>query len=206
MVKVNCEWRVQRDTASMSSQCMLSEPGMNKTLILTIVVCGLLFLPAIARAQIRPPSPSQMDPSAPRERPLTEMEEELRAKQAIKYAEKGHQDNLNRAKEIADIGKELKAAINDTPLLGRESEKKLERLEKLTRKIRGEAGGDDQDVEIPNRPADVPSTITRIAEAAETLSKDVRNTPRQVVSASVIAKANVLLELIKIVRTLSAKP
>ena len=69
-----------------------------------------------------------------------------------------------------------------------------------------EPGTDDQDVDIPNRPSDVPSAMTRIAEAAETLSKDVQNTPRQVVSASVIEKSNVLLELIKLVRTLSRQP
>ena len=186
---------------------MLGESEMKKTLILTTtLMCGLLLVPALVRAQTRPPAPSQLDPSATRERPLSEIEEELKAKQAIKYAEKGHKENLNRAKEIADIGKELKASVNETPLMGRESHKKLERLEKLTRKVRGEAGGDDQEVELPDRPADVPSTITRIAEAAETLSKDVQNTPRQVVSASVIEKANVLLELIKIVRTLSRQP
>jgi hypothetical protein len=182
---------------------MLSGRGMKKTLTFTTLICALLFLPAVVGAQTAPPAPSQMDPLTTRDRPLSEIEEEQRAKQAIKYAEKGHQDNLNRAKEIADIGKELKAAINDAPLMDREAQKKLERLEKLTRKIRGEAGGDDQEVELPNRPADLPATLTRIAEAAETLAKDVRNTPRQVVSASVIENANVLLELIKIMRTLS---
>ena len=176
---------------------------MKKKLTLTTLFCGLLLFPALAWAQI---PPSQMDPSTIRERPLTEMEAELRAKQAIKYAEKGHQENLDRAKEIADIGKELKASIRDTPLLSRESQKKIERLEKLTRKVRGEAGGEDQEVEIPNRPADVPSAITRIAQAAETLSKDVQETPRQVVSATVIENANVLLELIRVVRTLSRQP
>jgi predicted Zn-dependent protease len=147
-----------------------------------------------------------MDPSMTRERPMTEMEEEMKAKQAIKFAEKGHQENLERAKEIADIGKELKAAMKDTPVVSRESEKKIERLEKLTRKVRGEAGGDDQEVALPNRPSDVPAAMNRIAEAAERLSKDVQNTPRQVVSASVIENANVLLELIKVVRTLTRQP
>jgi hypothetical protein len=179
---------------------------MKTTLILITLSCGLLLVPSFVRAQTQPPAPSQMDPSATRERALTEMEAEMKAKQAIKYAEKGHQDNLNRAKEIADIGKELKVAVNETPLLSRDSEKKIERLEKLTRKVRGEAGGDDQEVEVAARPADLPATIKRIAEAAETLSKDVQNTPRQVVSASVIEHANVLLELIKIMRTLSRQP
>lgn len=160
----------------------------------------------LAPAQVRPPAPSEVDASNPRERPLTEMEEEMRAKQAIKHAEKGHQENVDRAKEIAQLGSELKSAVNATPILSRESQKKIERLEKLTRKIRGDAGGDDQEVEIPNRPTDVPSAINKIAEAAETLSKEVENTPRQVVSVSTIERANVLLELIRIMRTLSRQP
>ena len=179
---------------------------MKITLTFAILICGLLLVPALARAQTRTPPPSQMDPTMTRERPLSEMEEEMRAKQAIKFAEKGHQENLDRAKEIGNIGKELKAAAGNVPLISPESEKKIDRLEKLTRKIRGEAGGDDQEVEVKNRPSDLPSAMTRMAEAAEKLSKDVQNTPRQVVSASVIENANVLLELIKLVRTLSAKP
>jgi seryl-tRNA synthetase len=178
---------------------------MKNTLTLITLLFGLLLCPALAKAQTQSLPPSQMDPTATRERPLSEMEEELKAKQAIKFAEKGHQETLSRAKEIADIGKELKTAVKDTPLVSRDSEKKIERLEKLTRKIRGDAGGDDQEVELSDRPSDVRTALCRLAEAAETLSKDVKNTPRQVVSASVIEHANVLLELIKIVQNLSGK-
>jgi hypothetical protein len=173
----------------------------------TSVICSLLLLPVLATGQISNRQiPSRVDASNSEERPLTEIEEELRAKQAIKYAEKGHQENLNRAKEIGQIGKELKASVNNTPLLSRDSYKKIERLEKLTRKIRGEAGGDDQEVELDKRPSSVPAAIDEIAKKAESLSKDVQNTPRQVVSASVIGNANVLLELIKIIRTLTREP
>lgn len=179
---------------------------MKNTLTFAILICGLLLVPALVKGQTRSPAPSQMDPSMTRERPVSEMEEEMRAKQAIKFAEKGHQENLDRAKEIGTIGKELRSAAKNRPLMSHDSEKKIERLEKLTRKIRGEAGGDDQEVELKNRPADLPSAIARMGEAAEILSKDVHNTPRQVVSATVIENANVLLELIKVVRTLSGKP
>ena len=177
--------------------------AMKNRLTFIGLILAMLVFPAVVGAQVRPPAPSEMDASNTRERPLTEVEAELRAKQAIKYAEKGHQENRGRAKEISDIGKELKAAIGSTPILSRDAQKKIERLEKLTRKIRSEAGGEDQEVELPNRPADVPAAITKIAETAEALSKDVQNTPRQVVSTSVIENANVLLELIKIVRTFS---
>ncbi len=132
--------------------------------------------------------------------PLTTFEEELRAKRAIRLAEKEHEENLKRAREIAQLGKELNDNLKDKSVLDRDSLKKVERLEKLTKKVRGEAGGDEEEVEIPNRPADLSTTMAQIAEASESLSKKVIDTPRQVVSASVIGKANVLLELIKMVR------
>jgi hypothetical protein len=179
---------------------------MKNKLTFASLICGLLLFPAFASGQTRPLPPSEMDPLTTRERPITEMEAEMKAKQAIKYAEKGHQENIDRAKEIAQIGKELRANVSNTPILTRESHKKIERLEKLTRKVRGEAGGEDQEIEIANRPTDLPSTVSRIAEAADALSKEVQNTPRQVVSTSVIENANVLLELIKIMRTLARQP
>ena len=170
-----------------------------------ILVFLILFWSSLAAAQI--PRPSPTPPPGPIDgtirqdtAPLTTFEEELRAKRAIKIAEKEHEENLARAKEIAEIGKELKDSLKDKTVLDHDSVKKVERLEKLTKKVRGEAGGEDEDVEIPNRPSDLPTTVKEIADATESLAKNVQDTPRQVVSASVIDKANVLLELIKMVR------
>ena len=112
-------------------------------------------------------------------------------------AEKDHEENLKRAREIAQLGKELHETLKDKSIVDRDSLKKVERLEKLTKKIRSEAGGEDEDVMIENKPADLCGAVTQIAEASESLSKNVQDTPRQVVSASVIGKANVLLELLK---------
>ena len=140
------------------------------------------------------------------ETPLSTFEEELRVKQAIKLAEKEHEENLGRAREIGEIGKSLHADLKNKVSVDREFLKKIERLEKLTKKVRGDAGGEDEEVKIANCPSDVPSAITRIADLSETFSKDVQNTPRQVVSFSVINSANVLLELIKILRTFARQP
>ena len=169
----------------------------------------ILFCFGIAAAQVTPasrpsptPPPGPLDGriKSPDDPPLTTFEEEMRAKRAIKIAEKDHEENLKRAREIAELGKDLSDSLKDKSVLDRDSLKKVERLEKLTKKVRGEAGGEDEEVEIPNRPADLPGTLAKIAEASESLSKKVIDTPRQVVSASVIDKANVLLELIKMVR------
>jgi hypothetical protein len=153
-----------------------------------------------------PPTSGGVIKSDKNDPPLTTFEEEIRMKRAIKLAEKDHQENLDRAREIAQIAKELKENVKGQSNLDRDAVKKVERLEKLTKKIRGEAGGEDEEIEIVNRPTDVCSTVKQIADATESLSKDVQNTPRQVVSASVISNANVLLELIKILRTFVRQP
>ena len=148
------------------------------------------------------------DKSAPHDDgpPLTTFEEEMRAKRAIKLAEKDHQQNLDRAREILQLAKELQQGLKSKSALDREDLKRVERLEKLTKKIRGEAGGEADEVQIVDRPSDIGAAATQIAEVTESLSKSVQNTPRQVVSASVIDGANVLLELIRILRTFPVKP
>jgi len=180
-----------------------------------LVVAAFLLFSSLAAAQSAvprstPPPPAPIDGTGKsqdkNEPPLTTFEEEIRMKRAIKLAEKDHQENVDRAREIAQIAKELKENVKDQSNLDRDAVKKVERLEKLTKKIRGEAGGEDEEIEIVNRPTDVCSAVKQIADATESLSKDVQNTPRQVVSASVIGNANTLLELIKILRSFIRQP
>ena len=173
----------------------------------SLIVFAFVFCAGLVAAQTRgvpipaaPVRPNDRDPRDPNAPPLNELEEELRAKHAIKLAEKEHEENLDRAREIGQIGKELRECLNNKATFDRDALKKVERLEKLTKKIRGEAGGEDEEVKLTKQPTDIASAITQVADASETLSKDVQNTPRQVVSASVIGNANVLLELIKILR------
>jgi hypothetical protein len=175
------------------------------------LIFGWLLCTSIAFAQSATPRPTPPPPPPPGAidgnarpsdaPPLTTFEEELRAKHAIKMAEKEHQENLDRAQEIAQIGKELQESLKNQSNIDRDYLKKIDRLEKLTKKVRGEAGGEDEEVEIANRPSDLASTVCKVAEGAQSLSKNVRKTPRQVVSASVIDDANVLLQLIKLLRT-----
>lgn len=155
------------------------------------------------RLPTRTTDPMSSEKSSPSDDgpPLTTFEEEMRAKRVIREAEKEHRQNIERAQEISQLAKDLQRAFRTSNTLDREGQKRLERLEKLTKKIRGEAGGESGEVQIPNRPTDKATALTQIADAAESLSKGVQNTPRQVISAAVIDGANVLLELIAIFRT-----
>jgi len=194
IVKVNSHSRMKAFTVSAQ---------MVAALIAVALTAGISF----SQTTSTPPRPAATPPRIDGAKnpddssPLTTFEEEIRAKREIKLAEKDHQQNLDRAHEIADIGKQLKESISGKSASDGDYLKKIERLEKLTKKIRGEAGGEDQDITIPKQPTDLSAALTEIAEAADALSKDVEKTPRRVVSASVICNANVLLELIRVART-----
>ena len=183
-------------------------PMKTSLAIFAFIILCFVVTAAQSSSKVSPTPPPSPPPITADQRsadypgPLTTFEEELRAKRAIKLAEKEHEDNLNRAKEISELGQAIKNDLKDRTALDRDDAKKIDRLEKLAKKIRGEAGGEDDDVQISNAPADIPSAVTQIADNAEQLSKDVQKTPRQVVSAAVIDRANVLLQLVKILRGL----
>jgi hypothetical protein len=181
------------------------------TTSLIFLVIGILVLFAhIAVAQTntqktqttRPPEADKSS-SSDDDAPLTTFEEEIRAKRAIKIAEKEHQTTLDRAREISQLGKDLQESLKQGKALDREDNKKLERLEKLTKKVRGDAGGEASEVKLDSQPGDLAAAVNRLVEVTESLSKSVQSTPRQVVSTTVIDNANVLLELIRMMRGFS---
>lgn len=128
-------------------------------------------------------------------------EAEMLARQELKAAEKDYKDNLERAREAAQLSTELRDAYLHNKAFGRIEEKKLERLEKLTRKIRSEAGGSAGEVTLENVPTQMEPALSRLTEVTDKMRKGVEKTPRQVVSAAVIDRANELLEIIRYIRT-----
>lgn len=131
--------------------------------------------------------------------------EEMRIKRQISYAQKEHKENLGRAQQLSALGVEIAITFKQKNHLDRADLKKLDKLEKLTKSIRSAAGGSDDECELEEIPSDLPGIISRMTEKAAALKEAVEKTPRRVVSAAVIDQANVLLELIRRVRGLTAK-
>ena len=138
-------------------------------------------------------------------RPFSEMEEEMRAKRAIKDAEKDYQDNLERARDLSSLGLEVIKSYQVRKSLSDEDLKKLEKVEKLAKGIRRAAGGSEDDVLMEKPPKDLPAAMEMFACLSASLKQKVEKTPKHVISAAVIDQANVLLELIQILRTIPAK-
>ena len=130
-------------------------------------------------------------------------EAEMLARREIKAAEKEERENLERAHEAAQLSAEINNAYLKNQSLSRAEFKKLERLGKLTRRIREYAGGTDGEVTIDNVPHELKTALEKLTEHCEALLKEVEKTPRQVISASVIERTNQLLEIIRYVRSLS---
>jgi hypothetical protein len=142
-----------------------------------------------------------------RDDPLATMEAEMMAKRAIEYEEKQYQENLERARDLCALGTTIVSSFKKKNWLDEADLKKLEKVEKLAKGIRRAAGGSENEVEIEKPPRDIASAIDMLETLSRSLKANVEKTPKHVISAAVIDKANVLLELIRILRTLpSALP
>lgn len=129
-------------------------------------------------------------------------EAEMLDRQRIKAAEKEQEDNLERAREAAQLSTELRDTFARSKVFSSREIKKLERLEKITRRIRGQAGGSDGEVTIENPPKEAEQALVRLAEISEKMRQIVEKTSRHVVNAAVIERANEALEIVRYLRTL----
>ena len=180
-----------------------------RTLSLTLLLLLAGALSANVQAQARrrnEPLPPAADASRAsngvpnREEPFGSPHEELLERAAIKFDESEHKETLERAKEGALLGVELRAGFEQNRALTREDWKKIERLEKIARRIRSRVGGSDDKTPLEDPPGTLEKAIPRLALVADELQKGVEKTSRHVISAAVIERSNELIELIKLIR------
>ena len=129
-------------------------------------------------------------------------EEEMLRRAEIRRDEETHEERVERADEAAQLGDQLLASYRKNNSLTRDDQKRLERLEKLARKIRGGAGGSDDEEGLNDPPVQIESAVTRLAKLSCDLKQSVSKTSRLVISANVIRRSNEMLELIRHIRTI----
>ena len=119
-------------------------------------------------------------------------ENEMRSKLIIKEEKKRYEENLGRAREVSELATQLSNNYESKKSFNPEDSKRMERLEKLTKRIRNEAGGSDSepDPDLKDICVTTLDTVKHLAEMAEELHKMVDKTPRNVISAAVIDQAN----------------
>lgn len=177
-------------------------PNLLKILALAAIVAAS-YSSTVAQGTRPSINPLGVDKSSPDDSmPFASFEEEIRAKQAIKFADKQYDENRERARDLSFLGSELSAAFKQKSFFSQEDFKKLEKAEKLVKAIRTSAGGSEDNVALDKTPKDFPSALKMFSELTESLNVKVEKTPKHVVSAAVIDEANVLLEVIRLLRSL----
>jgi hypothetical protein len=171
-----------------------------------VLTCAMLMSAAFSAAvfaQSRPLPP----PATPRPSPedkenidFSTRADEARTRLILKEEKKNYEEHVARAKEARQIASDLKAVYETRSVFSSEEQKKWERLEKLTRRIRNEAGGADSHADPRDLPASIDAAVKRVAEMADELCKEVEKTPRRVISTSIIDQANRLIGVIQFVR------
>jgi hypothetical protein len=172
----------------------------------TLFVLALLATPlTVSFAQSSMRTPVSVDPHArDREDPFETMAEEMKAKRAIKEADKQYQENLDRARDLSELGTSIVSSFKQKNWLDEHDLKKLEKVEKLAKGIRNAAGGSEDEVAMDKPPKDLACAVELLGTLSQSLKAKVEKTPKHVISAAVIDEANALLELIRILRTLPA--
>ena len=171
-----------------------------------VSILAAAFVAALSGTAFGQPSTAkQKEPPAQREREPPRFgapAEEMLQRAAIRHEEEVHREMVERADEAAQLSEHILASFKTNNSLSRDDLKRLERLEKLARKIRGGAGGSDDDKELHDPPGRIEGAVTRLAELSGDLKKSVSKTSRLVISAGVIERSNEMIELIRHIRSI----
>ena len=171
-------------------------------LLLATASLALFACAASAQTASRATPPTVFSGQDNRSRDIGAPEEEIIRRAEIKHEEESHKEMVERADETALIGEQILNSFQKNKSLDKEDLKKLDRMEKLARKIRGGAGGSDDEVPLENPPQQLEKALARLADLSEKLHKSVQKTSRLVISAAVINSSNELIELIKHIRSI----
>jgi septal ring factor EnvC (AmiA/AmiB activator) len=155
---------------------------------------------------------SQIDAASPNGKPqqkedLPKNIKETMAKQRIEREKKEYEELLQRSEEAVKLSEELEKSFANSNQISAEDQKKLDRLEKLVKKIRSELGADDDDGEreaAEKEKVEKPSTMVNAFKTLQTnaaqLFNEIKKSTRYSVSVIAIQTSNALLKLVKFIR------
>ena len=147
-----------------------------------------------------PGAPRTPDPEQPKNM------REMQRKMQIDQEKKDYDEMLDRGNQALKISEDLEKTFSDKPTLSRSELNKLEELEKLVKKIRGELGGGDGDdsetgdPEPDNSPKTLASAFKSLPSLTGKLVDELKKTSRFGISAIAIQSTNGVLRVVRFLR------
>lgn len=150
---------------------------------------------------------AQTDASSPSGRPTSAKEDDMPegfreglAKRRIKAEEEEYEELLQRGEEAVKISDEIAKNYEAHKNLTAEDTKKIDRLEKVVKKIRQDLGAKDDDgidEEKAEAPSSLQNVINNIKETTADLLSELKKTTRHSISVVAIQSSNSLLKLVR---------
>ena len=162
---------------------------------LVFIVCAVVFADAQADSTTRNGVPKKEDLP-------TGIQESL-AKQRIEREKKDFAELLSRGEEAVKISGELEKSFTQNNELSSTDLKKLDRLEKLFKKIRSEIGGDggdDKSTKLDDKPLSIGNALKSLQDNAVKLVDELNKTTRYSVSVIAVESSNILLKVVQFLR------
>ncbi len=159
-----------------------------------------LLLLAVISTQAQFTAETRNGQSAPEEMP-TSIKETL-AKQKIKKDKEDYAELIERGEEALKLSEQLANSFDTNKKLSKSDYEKLNRLEKLLKKIRKELGGgdDDEQDETEDRPSNLGDAVKNLRDNTVSLFDALQKTTRYSISAVAIQSSNTVLNIVKFMR------
>ncbi len=127
--------------------------------------------------------------------------QESLAKQRIDREKKDFAELLARGEEALKLSDELEQSYSKNSAFSNEDQKKLDRLEKVVKKIRNELGGDGGDEEqIEEKPLSLLNALKTLQSNTVKLVDELKKTTRYSISVVAVESSNALLSLVRFLR------
>jgi hypothetical protein len=174
------------------------------------VIFILLYTPGLYPPVAFAQSPNQASRSSDAKAPArnhrdgdqeSTLPEDMRIKMAIAREEDEYKKTLEDVEKLSGLSDEVAKGYVERKQLSADDVKKLNTIEKLAKRILSHAGGE----EVGNKPGSVEhlelaDAIDKLNSAAANIKKDMKAETRFVVSATVIANSNDVINLARLIR------
>ena len=142
---------------------------------------------------------AQFPDAAPDKEDYPKTVKETLAKGRIDREKKDFEELVERGEEAAKISDEISKSFAKHNNFTSDDKKKLDRLEKLVKKIRSELGGDDDD-SVENKPSSISAAVKTLQDTTVDLVDTIKKSTRYSVSVAAIESSNALLKIVRFIR------
>ncbi len=167
-----------------------------------IFVAVLLSLTVVCiNAQINTPDASSANGKSNDKEDYPKGIKESLAKSRIEREKKDYEELLQNGEEAVKLSESLEKTFVESNKLSAEDQKKLDRLEKLAKKIRRELGANDSDEpDSDEKPSSMLNAFKTLQSSTSKLVAELKKTTRYSVSVIAIQSSNAFLKVIKFIR------